>query len=126
MDREGKSIISQHIDPSYQERAVERYLRIRQEPTEQPLSFTRIYGFQFQDTKPPGHENCRISILSRADTHVKDRVIMEPGMYGTAGIISVKPRQEQSLEWSRIRWLKVGFDDEFRPVILIMNSQHQE
>ncbi|KAK5676259.1 hypothetical protein LTS10_011071 [Elasticomyces elasticus] len=73
--------------------------------------------------EPPRPEGSEIRILSRAVTTAKDRVMLAPGMVGDAGIISIDPRGKGQSEWSLVRWIKLQFDDEFRPMVVILNVQ---
>ena len=42
---------------------------------------------------------------------------------GTAGIVHMEPKNSSARSgWSKIRWLKFGFDQEFNPVLLLGNG----
>lgn len=120
MDRSGQSVFSYEQD-RITLRLTIREICVRQIPTEPPICFKRTYGFWLRNLKPPHHESSKISILSRMALPGKDRVLLEPGSIGTCGIVYLAPNKA-SKNWSRVRWIEVGFDDDFVPVVLIAND----
>ena len=48
---------------------------------------------------------------------------MEPGNYGTAGIVSLEPTKDSRNERSQVRWIKAGFDNEFNPMLMLLDSR---
>lgn len=121
MNQKGNSLFLRTLSKLGQSRVVKRQLYIRQVPLESPICFTRIYGFWFRRLEPL-RKSGRVGILSRIPTSAKDRVYLRPGMIGTAGVVSVKPFQGRPLYLTQVRCIKVGFDEEFRPVIMFANK----
>ncbi|KAK5694942.1 hypothetical protein LTR17_024760 [Elasticomyces elasticus] len=107
--------------------AIERRLRkIRQifiRETTEELPSNCSYGFRLRTIEPPRREGSEIRILSRAAATAKDCVMLDPWMVGDAGIISIDPKTKGSSKWSHVRWIKLQFDDDFRPMIVILNAQ---
>ncbi|KAK3647674.1 hypothetical protein LTR56_007903 [Elasticomyces elasticus] len=88
------------------------------------LPMNRSYGFWLRTIEPPRREGCEIRILSRAATTAQDCVMLAPGMVGDAGIISIDPRHKKGpVKWSFVRWIKLQFDDDFHPMIVILNER---
>lgn len=77
-----------------------------------------MYGIWVRSLEPFHRISYWRRILSRAASPSKDFVFLEPGTVGTAGVISVEPRRHQPA-WFEPRWIKVGFNDEFSPVIMV-------
>jgi hypothetical protein len=44
---------------------------------------------------------------------------------GTAAVISIEPRNARQNKWAQARWIRIGFDDEFVPAVMIENNQGQ-
>ena len=101
-------------------------IRVRQTPASQPIRANQIYGFWLRELTPPYHEGAQIRILSRLDisSPADHRVTLVPGLRGTAGTVSIEPEKVDN-RWSRVHWMKVGFDDHFQPTVMIANSRSQ-
>ena len=105
--------------------AVTREICVQQNPTSIPMRADRMYGFWLRELRPPYYGSSRVRVISRAASSVGDRVSMDPSMFGTAGIISMESAEVSVGKWSRVRWIKLGFDDEFTPVLMLANiSSH--
>ena len=116
------------IPPFQLKRFTERSIRVALEPTEPPLD--RAYGFWLRTLKPPGHTECQAIIFSEDNSATMDEVRLREDQRGTAGIIYLEPNVEPDRKyamnnsgWSRIRWIKLGFDQDFNPMILLANSR---
>ena len=101
-----------------------RTICIAVDPVEHPVEKT--YGFWLRTIEPPGHSACQIRILSRNPSAEADKVYLNDQECGTAGIVSIEPEVEPEhdyratqKEWSRIRWIMLGFDDDFNPMLLL-------
>lgn len=106
-----------------------RPVHIPIDPLESPLN--HAYGFWLRTLQPPGHEDCQKRILSRGRNHSEsDRVLINAKQWGTAGVVffesnlSAGSRQhaEDQKGWSKVRWIKVGFDEDFNPMLLLANN----
>ena len=97
-----------------------REIRVRQYPTEPPLNI--FCGFWLRTLKPPGHDDCKLRILSRNKSSQTDHVYSAPGNFGTTGIVSLRPTGKSDVGSSTIRWMKFGFDMEFNPVCLLSKA----
>ena len=109
-----------------------RRMEVTQKSKENPLSL--FQGFWLRQLEPPGHQNCRPQILSKAPCLFQDRIALAANQYGTAGVVCMVPRHNpnstrpNTTSWLNVRWLKFGFDNEFNPVCMIANAsamQHQ-
>lgn len=81
------------------------------------------YGFWLRTISPPGVSLSTVQVLSNDGKDDVERIALPEGRYGTAGIISITPKKANSSSgWSKIRWIKLGFNDEFEPVCLLANS----
>ncbi|KAL8869505.1 MAG: hypothetical protein Q9174_004223 [Haloplaca sp. 1 TL-2023] len=103
----------------------DRLFRVSLIPTERPLNI--IYGFHVRTIEPPGHEVCHPRILSKCETTEDSYTLLEDGHTGTAGIVYMEGPNHffnwnSSVAWSKIRWLKFGFDDDFNPTIFVGNG----
>ena len=117
------------IAPSDLKTCADRPVRIALEPTELPSN--EFYGFWLRTLEPPGHADCEARILSRSERSEADKVCLGETQYGTAGIVHFEPKILPSRKlgmiddepgWSRIRWVKLGFDKEFNPMLLLGND----
>lgn len=100
---------------------IERLLRVSIDPKEPPLS--RFYGFWLRTLEPPDHEHRQTTILSKHQPLDAEYVFLEEYNYGTAGIAHIEPKSKSAHSgWSKIRWIKFGFDVEFNPVLLLANG----
>ena len=100
----------------------QRLIRVPINPQAPPLN--HVYGFWLRTLQPPGHAECNPVILSSGLSSETDRVCVSERGIGTAGIVHFQPKKGSSTSgWSKIRWLKLGFDEEFNPVILLCNGQ---
>ncbi|ETN42570.1 uncharacterized protein HMPREF1541_01727 [Cyphellophora europaea CBS 101466] len=107
-----------------------RPIRVPIDPTtEQPLD--RYYGFWLRNIAPPGHDDCQVRILSKGGNQSEaDRVHIGPKDWGSAGVVYIEPKvktegqlqSEKAKGWSRVRWLKLGFDEDFNPMLLLANN----
>ena len=118
------------VAPSDWKNFTDRQVRISLEPTEPPLN--RFYGFWLRTLEPPGHTDCEARILSRSKRSEADKVCLAEMEWGTAGIVQfapkVKPtRKKGTLDdesgWSKIGWIKLGFDREFNPMLLLASDK---
>ena len=103
----------------------ERLIRVSLAPNEAPLN--RIHGFRLRCIEPPGHTACQARILSKYGTMDDSLVCLADGDQGTAGVVYMEGPEHfyswnSSVEWSKVRWLKFGFDEEFNPTILLGNG----
>ena len=116
------------IAPSDFNAFTDRSVRIAQEPTELPPN--DFYGFWLRTLEPPGHADCEVRILSRSEGSAADKVCLGEMQDGTAGIVHFEPKvnplslrkDDASVRWSRIRWIKLGFDSDFNPVLLLASK----
>jgi len=102
-----------------------RLLLVTQTPLQIPECFERnmIYGFWLRDFGPLRKSN-QIRIISRGRSQRHDsHVYSENHAIGTVGIVQLIPRTARSHPWADIRWIKVGFDSEFQPVLMFANEQ---
>ena len=102
---------------------IPRQIYVRQMPSESPVN--TVYGFWLRRIEPPGHDSSKITILSKTMTTHADGVFLSHGQHGTAGVVSIRPTETTSGMWgmwSRVRWIKVGFDSEFNPRIFLANN----
>ncbi|KAK2767571.1 hypothetical protein FQN54_003729 [Arachnomyces sp. PD_36] len=106
-----------------------RVVRVSVEPTKRPLN--RVHGFWLRSVRPPGHDTCQIRVLSKGNHKAdSDKVYMESKDWGSAGIISMEPKLSKYGRYPaknrdrepRIRWLKLGFDEDFNPMLLLANG----
>ena len=111
--------------PSRIGRLKERMIRVSLALNEPPLSC--IYGFRLRTIKPPGHAVCQPRILSRSQSNVKadNLVCVADGDRGTAGVVYMECSHHMGPRWSKVRWLKFGFDDEFNPRIYLGNGMRE-
>ena len=117
MNAQGVSLLLSGVDTN----SIVRELRIRQNLLEPPLNIT--YGFWIRTLQPPGHDQCQIRTLSRVKSIESDHVSLPPGSVGTAAIVSLEPTNKTTGGWSRIRWIKFGFDHEFNPLCLLIGAE---
>lgn len=109
------------IELSQLERFTKRQVRVPLEPTESPLNLS--YGFWLRALKPPGYKNYQVHVLSRSVHSEIDKVFLEEGTWGTAGIVYLEPKPKgetrDQIGLPEIRWLKLGFDQDFNPILLL-------
>ena len=103
----------------------ERLIRVSLTPNEAPLN--RIHGFRLRYIEPPGHTACQARVMSKYETMDDSLICLEDGDQGTAGVVYMEGPEHffswnSSVEWSKVRWLKFGFDEEFNPTILFGNG----
>ena len=89
------------------------------------------YGFWIRTFRPPGfsdEELQQVKIWSQMDkeSFPKDSlehkfVEIPSGCTGTAGIVYL-PLEPRQSNWYKIRWLKVAFDDNFKPMCILGNK----
>ncbi|KAL8786982.1 MAG: hypothetical protein Q9195_007960 [Heterodermia aff. obscurata] len=111
------------------EHFVERTIRIPLQPTELPSN--TFYGFWLRTMKPPGHTESQCRILSRSDQTEVDKVCLRETECGTAGIIHFARELGSKVNynddpyerrWSKISWIKLGFDVDFNPMLFLARS----
>ena len=119
------------ITPSRLEFLKERLIRVCFQPPEAPLN--QAYGFWLRTISPPDYTECETKTLSRSPQPSEDIVNLEEGETGTAGIIYLCPKTVLTKKygsdekgWSKIRWIKLGFDGDFNPVLYIANDKRQD
>ena len=107
-----------------------RPLRIPVEPTEAPLN--RIYGFWLRSLEPPGHTSCQTKILSRRTQSQNDFIGLGDEDTGTAGMVYMEPKIKLDCShdlgevgWSKIGWIKLGFDTDFNPMVFLANNKRR-
>lgn len=125
MIKEGKTM----IPLSDMGRFEERSLRVPIEPTEPPLK--RFHGFWLRSLRPPNYESCQPKILSRRVQPWREVISLEDDDLGTAGIVYMEPKVKPEFlhyvresGWSHIHWIKLGFDTDFNPMLLLANDKH--
>ena len=117
------------VAPSKVKRLKDRLIRVSLIPKEPPLN--RTYGFWLRTIEPPGHTACQPKILSKSSSDPKaDNVVcLADGDTGTTGIIYIRPPEQERLfyspSWSKVQFLKFGFNDEFDPIIFLSNGKRQ-
>ena len=118
MDSKGVSLVM--ADQLDRLQLVSRNVYVRQLLLEFPQII--VQGFRLRTLRPPGHQLCREIIVSRAPTSLSDRVLLRPGQHGTAGIVLMEPvvHPDPPGEISQIR---VGFDADFTPHILLVTHE---
>lgn len=107
-----------------------REIRVPIDPTKRPLN--RVHGFWLRSVRPPGHDACQVRILSKVSNQSEsDKVYTGSNDWGSAGVVFIEPNLQKdrtrSLDgnhkgWSRVRWIKLGFDEEFNPMLLLANN----
>ena len=106
-----------------------REIYVSLDPKESPMN--RVYGFWLRTIEPPGHTDCRTRVLSRRSSPEEDKVLLYDKDWGTAGVVSLEPKVKpdpgsiyrlKRKGWSRIRWIELGFDDDFNPMLLLAND----
>ena len=118
------------ISPSELATFVDRPIRVPVEPTERPL--IRFDGFWLRTLEPPGYTDCEPKILSRREQSEADKVCLGDAEWGTTGTVYFEPKVKSDRRrgmgeegWSKIRWIKLGFDKEFNPILLLANERPQ-
>lgn len=91
---------------------------MKKESAKPPECFKMVNGFRFRNLEAL-HRIGKVHILSRGGHNAKERVYLRPGETGTAGVVSIRSDKARSLSCSDICWVKVGFDNNFRPRIFI-------
>ncbi|KAK5719683.1 hypothetical protein LTR17_015218 [Elasticomyces elasticus] len=110
--------------PSATERRLRKIRQIFMREVTEELPMNRSYGFWLRTIEPPRSEGCEIRVLSRAATIAQDCVMLAPGMVGDAGVISIDPKNRRGpVKWSFVRWMKLQFDDDFHPIVAILNER---
>ena len=109
----------------------DRLIRVSLDPTEPPLN--RVHGFYLRTLQPPGHTSYHARVLSRdaTSTASDNMVCIADGDWGTAGIVYFEPPLVTTTTysiyfrqcWSKLQWLKLGFDKEFNPMIFLGNER---
>lgn len=84
-------------------------------------------GFWLRRLEPTGVSDWSPIILSRGESSESNRITPPEGTFGTAGIVwlSLMKKVKDARWWKpqQIRWIKLGFDDEFRPVCLLAPAE---
>ncbi|KAK4955620.1 hypothetical protein LTR10_006559 [Elasticomyces elasticus] len=124
-DPENVSVFSANA-PSAVERRLRKTRQIYMREVTEELPMNRSYGFWLRTIEPPRRPGSEIHVLSRAATTARDRLMLNPGMVGDAGIIGIDPKTKGSSKWSLVRWIKLQFDDEFRPMIVMLNDRGRQ
>ena len=104
---------------------VDRPIRIPLQPTVFPMN--TFYGFWLRTLEPPGHTECLPRILSRSDQTELDKLFLAEKELGTAGIVHFERKLESEgndeREWSKLCWIKLGFDEDFNPMLFLANNR---
>jgi Heterokaryon incompatibility protein (HET) len=109
------------VEASRLESFKERLIRVPVHPSEPPLNM--VHGFWLRTLQPPGYAHCHPAILSCGQPSDTDQVCVGERGTGTAGIVHMEPKNSSAQSgWSKIHWLKFGFDQEFNPVLLLGNG----
>ncbi|KAK5729161.1 hypothetical protein LTR15_002303 [Elasticomyces elasticus] len=124
-DRENLSVFHSEA-PSANEQRFRKIRQIFMRETTEELPMNRSYGFWLRTIEPPRRPGSEIHVLSRAATTAKDCLMLNPGMEGDAGIISIDPKTKGSSKWSLVRWIKLQFDDDFQPMIVMLNDRGRQ
>ena len=116
-----------------------REIRVSLQPTKPPPS--PIYGFWLRTLEPPGYTDCQIKILANGNQSATNVVCLDNMQWGTAGVvhfeskinrikmdkyssIGVAPSTIRDLTgWSKIHWIKLGFDRDFNPMLYLANDR---
>lgn len=96
-------------------------VRQEQDRRDAPIIFRRMNGFWLRTLEPPRHAQASVEILSRSGAVTADRVYLSRGHFGHAGIVHFGPHSPARERWGQIRWVYIGFDDDFNPVVLVAN-----
>ena len=100
----------------------ERQLRVPVDPIEPPPN--TFYGFWLRTLEPPNYDRCQPIILSQHQPSGIDHVCLGENQHGTAGVVLLQPKDKpKHFGWSNIRWIKLGFDVEYNPFLLIANGK---
>ena len=111
--------------------ALSKLVYFKDKPIRVPLQPTMLpsktyYGFWLRTLKPPGYTECQIRILSRSDQTEADKVCLGEMEWGTAGIVhferDLESDDKQERKWSKLRWIKLGFDGDFNPMLFLASS----
>ncbi|KAK4894571.1 hypothetical protein LTR27_007212 [Elasticomyces elasticus] len=121
-NRRGDSVFLNET-PSADEQRLWKIRHIFMRETTEKLPLNHSYGFWLRTIEPPRREGCEIRILSRAVTTAQDCVMLDSGTVGDAGIIGIDSRGKGRSKWSLVRWIKLQFDDDFNPMIVILNAR---
>ena len=111
---------------AYGTNVVRRPIRVPSDPAEPRNVF---YGFWLRTLSPPGREDCRTTIISAHSQPEQDTICIRDESWGTAGLIGFVPVKEmgsrswQSSGWSQIRWVRLGFDRDFNPMLCFENGK---
>ncbi|KAK5121999.1 hypothetical protein LTR85_004571 [Meristemomyces frigidus] len=116
----GKSVVLMQVPPEGWN-FLRREILVRQDPAEAPSNVA--YGFWLRTLEPPGHSDCDMTVLSRSQESALDRIQLAPGSCHTAGVVFLRSKKQSSSNWSQLRWMKFGFDQDFNPVCLIANAE---
>ena len=93
---------------------------VPQLPTEAPSN--KVHGFWLRSLEPPGLPSCQTKIISMAQTAEADRILLAQEEVGFAGIVSIKPVEKRPRDWTGLRWISLGFDEEFNPLIMLADD----
>lgn len=105
-------------------RTTRRNICMRNEPQETPVYHRRAYGFWLRTLELPYHDQYETVILSRLPTSQHDRVYLQQGQRGTAGVAAIVSKSRRT-SWCQVYWIKVGFDAEFTPRAWVANGSSQ-
>ncbi|KAF2489671.1 hypothetical protein BU16DRAFT_585902 [Lophium mytilinum] len=82
-----------------------------------------FFGFWLRTLQPPGHTESDVVILSNCQPPGEDYVFQHDYCQGNAGIVCIKPKDiSKRSEWSRIRWIKLGFNFKGTPALWLAND----
>lgn len=121
--QDGRSVVRYKRNAIQSAGTTRRRIRIRQEqyPSPPPIGFRRTNGFWLRTLAPPHHGKSNCHVLSYSGLIKDDRVHLPAARSGTAAIARFTPHKGSS-SWSHIRWIYVGFDDEFTPMVMLADD----
>ncbi|KAL8781835.1 MAG: hypothetical protein Q9213_005837 [Squamulea squamosa] len=106
---------------SYPIKVQEREICLLVDMLKPPLSI--YHGFRLRTLRPPGYDLSKVTILSNTQIPQADHIHQNDFYDGYTGVVNVEPKDRSASHgWSKIQWIKFGFDQEFNPVIWLTNK----
>lgn len=125
VDENGLSLVSKKITDESLPDDHWRQMYMNKYPPQPPRCFNLINGIWIRDLRTLRRNN-KVRILSRVSTDIDNYVYLCSGKIGTAGVVSVELLEGQKPSWADIYWIKVGFDTECRPIVLVANEPREK